>query len=114
MPPRSKRLLVQKGTDEVNHAGVSYPTAHGPAEPEGIVHLPPEAAEHILRQGGAIEVTDETVSCEPSSTVLVRHINDPESSFSWGNRQFNPDENGLIEAPVEALAEIESHGFILA
>ncbi len=108
---KTVRIRVQKGTDEINHEGVSYKVAQGPASEEWTVEVPAHVAEHILRQGGAVQL-DVPAPDLGEGFIHVRHINDPKTGFSHGAKIYEPDKNGKIKVPVSILAEIEPHGFI--
>lgn len=106
----TKRIQMQKGTDEVNEGETSYRVSLGAAEPEGVVIVPASAAEHLIRQGGAVDL--DAQPDPPKGFVHVRHKVDSKASFGWNGATYEPDENGKIHAPIASLAEIEPHGFI--
>lgn len=108
--PATRKIQMQKGTDEVNEGETSYRVALGPAEAEGVVIVPASAAEHLIRQGGAIDL--DAITDPPKGSTHVRHASDPTRGFSHGGTSYKPDKDGKIHAPVAILAEIEPHGFV--
>ena len=101
----TKRVQMQKGTDEVNHGGKSYPVP----KDTGIVELPANVAEHVIKTGGASEIFDPP---EPSEDfVKVRHVHDPKLGVRWGE-YYEPDKNGVLKVPVAAVEDIAAHGFL--
>lgn len=110
--PVTKKLRMQAGTDEVTHGDHIYRVAQGAAKPEGYVELPPEAAEHVLRQGGAVLI-EEGGAKYPHLMVSVRHVSDPKASFTFHGKVHEPDKKGLIHVSAEALGTIQAHGFEL-
>ena len=106
-----KSLKVQAGTDEINQDGEVYRVAQGPAKEEWTVEVPAHVAEHVIRQGGAVEITESA----PVTTnlVTVRHISgDPKASFGHGGIVYEPDKDGKILVPASIVSEIEPHGFV--
>jgi hypothetical protein len=108
----AKRLQMQKGTDEINQDGVGYRVAAGPAESEGFVEVPDHVAQHVLHQGGAVDLdADPTASAEPMTFTKVRHRHDKAASFTHNHVLYSPDDEGIILAPLDCLVMIQSHGF---
>src|SRR5271157_6054147 len=88
---KTVKLRVQKGTDEINHEGVSYKVAQGPATEEWTVEVPAHVAEHILRQGGAVQVVDPGTQDPGEGFVYVRHVSgDPKAKFGHGQNMYEP------------------------
>ena len=106
-----RRLRMPPGTDEVNQGGDLYRVALGPAEEEGTVTVPVDVAEHLIRQGGAVEV-DVSPPDLPTGFIHVRHVTDPKASFGWCGVAYLPDEDGKIHAPIASLEAIAGHGFL--
>jgi hypothetical protein len=103
LPP--KRVQMQKGTDEVNHGTTSY---HVPRD--GVVELPPEVAEHVIRQGGGKDIDPKPEL--PSDLVEVRHVSDPNAGLSWGWKSYPPSKDGKLHVPMASLEDIAPHGFL--
>jgi hypothetical protein len=103
LPP--KRVQMQKGTDEVNHGTTSY---HVPRD--GVVELPAEVAEHVLRQGGAADIDPKPEL--PNDLVEVSHVSDPNAGLSWGGKSYPPSKDGKLHVPRASLADIAPHGFL--
>jgi hypothetical protein len=103
--PPTRRVELQNATigDEttIGHGTKSYLVPR-----DGIVDLPPEVAEHVIRQGGArpLDLPQE----HGEGTVTVKHVSDPKATLAYGN-EVN---TGEFEVPVAILAEIEPHGFV--
>jgi hypothetical protein len=107
-PPPKKglvRVRMQKLTDEVNHGTISYPVGN-----DGIVDLPPEAAAHVIRQGGAVQV--DPPSPPPTEGVIKVQHADPSTILSYGQDVYAPDKDGNLSVPIAIFLEIESHGFV--
>lgn len=106
-----KRLQMQRGTDEVNHAGESYKVTRSSVGdmPEGYVELPEDAAEHVLRQGGAIDLDDKPEL--PDGHIRFRHHSDEHVSFGFDGHVFEPDDDGIITAPAHMMESLGWHGF---
>jgi hypothetical protein len=107
-PPKEGlvRVKMQKLTDEVNHGTTSYPVG-----PHGIVDLPPEAAAHVIRQGGAVQV-DPPPPPPTESVIKVQHVADQDTILSYGQDVYAPDKDGNLSVPVAIFSEIEPHGFV--
>jgi hypothetical protein len=86
----------------IGHGTQSY---HVPRD--GVIDLPKEAAEHVIRQGGAVLIDPIP---EPSGQkVTVKHVSDPKATLAYGTEI----RTGEFEIPVEIVAEIAPHGFVL-
>lgn len=109
----TKTLKVQAGTDEINQDGEIYRVAQGPAKDEWIVDVPAHVAEHVIRQGGAIEILDVPPPPINLNLVSVRHISDLKATLGHGATVYEPDKDGKFLVPTSILAEIEPHGFVL-
>jgi|SRR6516162_443470 hypothetical protein len=106
-PPKEGmvRVKMPKLTNEVNHGTTSYPVDN-----DGIVDLPPEAAEHVLRQGGAVLV--EPLAATAEGTMKIKHTSDPNTTLGYGQDLYAPDSNGELTIPISIFSDVESHGFI--
>ena len=106
-PPKEGmvRVRMQKLTNEVNHGTTRYPVGD-----DGIVDLPPEAAQHVIRQGGAVLVSPPPPPAE--GTLKVKHVSDPKTIVSQGDQILYPDNKGEIEIPLSVLEDVTPHGFL--
>ena len=90
----------------VGHGTKSYPVPR-----DGIVDLPHDVAEHVIRQGGAKPL--DKPSPEPEGSVKVKHVSDSEALLSYGQDSYKADKNGVMTVPLGIVAEAEAHGFLL-
>jgi hypothetical protein len=79
-----------------------------PASP-WLVTVPPHVAIRLMHNGG-FYVAPTSYVVHSLGSIRMRHPNGPRSC-GWGGIAFEPDEDGVIEVPVEAIADLQSHGF---
>lgn len=111
---KTVKLRVQPGTDEINHDGVIYRVAQGPAAQEWTVEVPAHVAEHVIRQGGALQldVPPPPIPDQGEGFVTVRHVSgEAKLQLSHGQNLYETDKDGKTRVPASILAEIEPHGF---
>ena len=77
---------------------------------DGVVELPHEVADHVIRQGGAKPL--DKPSPEPEGSVKVKHVSDSEALLSYGQDSYKSDKNGVMTVPLGIVAEAEAHGFL--
>lgn len=109
---KTVKLHMQKGTDEVNYGNQSFPVGR-----DGNVEVPIEAEDSLLHEGGATEVKDEDGPEEaesPDSFAKVRHVSDPNASFTHDGITYEADKDGNLRVPHACVALLtESHGFVV-
>jgi hypothetical protein len=105
----------------------SYPISHGTdqflpyrADPndtdpnaQWLVDVPRHVAKHLLHIGG-FTVADTTVHVLHSLGSIRLIHRDGAVGCSWQGMKFDPEEDGALTVPIEALAELQSHGFVVA
>lgn len=101
----TQRVQIHNATigDEtsIGHGTKSYTVPR-----DGIVDLPKEAAEHVIRQGGAVPL--DPLPTPSDVKVTVKHVSDPKATLAYGDEQ----KSGEFEVPVSILPEIAPHGFV--
>jgi hypothetical protein len=105
----------------------SFPISHGtdqfmpyradPNDPDPnaqwLVDVPRHVAKHLLHIGG-FSVAETTVHVLHSvGSIRLIHRDGP-AGCGWQGMKFEPEADGAVTVPLEALAELQSHGFIVA
>jgi hypothetical protein len=98
-----------------------YPISHGTtnyraylADPsdeasDWLVDVPPEVAIHFLHKGG-FGLTQVHIFQSAGNIRMIARSG--ASSCSWGGQSFEPDADGAVTVPVEALADLVNHNFV--
>jgi hypothetical protein len=106
----------------------SYPISHGTdqffpyradpndADPNAkwLVDVPRHVAKHLLHIGGFTVAETATVHVLHSAGSIRLIHRDGPAACGWRGMQFEPEADGAVTVPIEALAELQSHGFIVA
>ena len=76
-----------------------------------LVDVPPHVAEHLLHKGG-FALTQVHIFQSAGSVRMIARSG--ASSCSWGGQTFEPDEDGAVTVPVEAMADLSppTHDFV--
>jgi hypothetical protein len=98
------RLKAPHGADEANFGTTSYPI-----ENDGTVTVSRAAAAALLERGG-FSLAD-TAPAPERGFANVRHVADPSAGLSFDGASYDPDEDGILTVPVEAVATLGPHGF---
>jgi hypothetical protein len=98
------RLHAPPGTDEANFGTTKYRVNN-----DGTIDVPEAAAEALLDRGGF--APDDEPDAPSAGMVPVQHATDPKATVSWGAVTYAPDENGILQVPAEAVADLGPHGF---
>jgi len=104
--PKFVKLHAQQGSDEANHAGVSYRVDN-----EGNVNVPEDAVAPLMSVGGFIPLDDGRDEV-PDGLVALKH-NVGAAACSWSGKTFlcRP-EDGVFFVPCAAAADLFAHGFV--
>jgi hypothetical protein len=98
-------------TYPISHGDKSYrPYLADPTDPASAWHVkvPPHVAVHLMHRGGFTVVATSYV-VHSAGTSFMR--NDAGTGCGWGGIAFQPDEDGVVEVPIEAIGDLLSHGF---
>jgi hypothetical protein len=106
---------------QVPPGAADYPIAHGTepyhpyradhADPASVwlVDVPEEVAAYLLKTGGFAVAKSERPPAAPAGMVRMRH---PEGvGCSFAGQVYEPDEDGVVLVPAEAVAALAAHGF---
>jgi hypothetical protein len=105
----------------------SYPISHGTdfyqpyrADPndtdpnaQWLVDVPRHVAKHLLHIGGFSVAEAHVHVLHSAGSIRLIH-RDGAASCGWQGMKFEPEADGAVTVPVEALAELQSHGFVVA
>jgi hypothetical protein len=110
----SVTLIVPRGAEQypISHSTTNYRAyLADPGNPESdwLVDVPPEVADHLLHKGG-FALTQVHIFQSAGSVRMIARSG--ASSCSWGGQTFDPDEDGAVTVPVEAMADLGHHGFV--
>ncbi|HEY1257773.1 MAG TPA: hypothetical protein VGF34_00880 [Stellaceae bacterium] len=101
-------LRAMFGQDEANHGTHRYCV-----DPDGLVHVPPEAVPYLTRVGGFAAVTaDAAPRPEAEVAERVRLHHEEALACSYGGRQYPSDANGDVLVPAQAVADLAAHGYV--
>ena len=104
----------------------TYPPSHGTdsytpfradhTDPDSdwYVHMPGHAAAPLLHTGGYTLVNKAQDVVIVARAGFARLRNSAGTGCSWGGASFEPDEDGVISVPAEAVPDLQSHGFMPA
>jgi hypothetical protein len=85
-----------------------YRADHTNPDSDWYVDVPPDVARHLTHRGGFTLVPTSFVV---HSAGTIRMRNDAGTGCGWGGIAFKPDEDGVVEVPIEAAGDLTSHGF---
>jgi hypothetical protein len=110
----SVTLVCPPGASDapISHSTTNYRAyLADPGDPESdwLVDVPPEVADHLLHKGG-FALTQVHIFQSAGSVRMIARSG--ASSCSWGGQTFEPDEDGAVTVPVEAMADLGHHGFV--
>jgi hypothetical protein len=102
----------------------SFPISHGtesfmpyradPNDPDPnapwLVDVPRHVAKHLLHIGGFTVAETNVHVLHSVGSIRLIHRSGP-AGCSWQGMHFDPEDDGAVTVPLEALAELESHGF---
>jgi hypothetical protein len=105
----------------------SYPISHGTesfmpyrADPndtdpnaQWLVDVPRHVAKHLLHIGGFTVAETKVYVLHSLGPIRLIHRDGP-AACAWQGIKFEPEPDGAVTVPVEALAELQSHGFVVA
>jgi hypothetical protein len=107
-------LRAMFGQDEANHGTTRYRVG-----PEGLVIVPPEVAEPLLKRGGFALAAVGPAPGDPvmptpasASLALVALRHRTAGCCSFGGTQYCADKSGVVQVPAEAVPELAGHGFM--
>jgi hypothetical protein len=106
-PPGAEDGLISHGTTEYR----SYLADPRNPQSDRLVDVPPEVAIHYLHKGG-FALTQVHIFQSAGSVRMIARSG--ASSCSWGGQTFEPDEDGAVTVPVEAMADLSppTHDFV--
>jgi hypothetical protein len=107
LPPGANDAAISHGT--MDYQPEAYRLDHTDRNSERRIELPPHVAAPLLHRGG-FYVAPTSYVVHSQGSIRMRHKDGPRSC-GWGGIAFEPDEDGVIEVPVEAIADLQSHGF---
>lgn len=96
------RLYATQGSDEANWGTFAYRVDN-----DGSVDVPEEAVADLIKTGGY--VLDAPKSFSSAGLARVRRADG--GGLSYGGVSYEPDEDGVITVPAEAVDELQAHGF---
>jgi hypothetical protein len=102
----------------------SFPISHGtdfympyradPNDPDPnapwLVDVPRHVAKHLLHIGGFTVAETNVHVLHSAGSIRLIHRSGP-AGCSWQGMRFDPEEDGAVTVPLEALADLQSHGF---
>lgn len=97
------KIKASPGTDEAN-----FGTDRFPVPADGIIDVSNEAAEALVHDGGFTRVVDAV----PVPDGLVRVQGVPGSGCSIGGASYEADDEGFVDVPAYAVADLAAHGFV--
>ncbi|MDI9846556.1 hypothetical protein QM467_00630 [Rhodoblastus sp. 17X3] len=100
-------MIAPPGCDECN-----YGTERYRVHDDGTVSVP-EQAVASLTAGAGFTLIEEEVAPAPS-LGSIRLMGSPRAGCSWRGQAFAADDDGVIVAPIEAVADLIIHGFRVA
>jgi hypothetical protein len=109
-------LVCPRGANEypISHHTTNYRAyLADPLDPQSdwLVDVPPHVADHLLHKGG-FALTQVHIFQSAGSVRMIARSG--ASSCSWGGQTFEPDEDGAVTVPVEAMADLSppTHDFV--
>jgi hypothetical protein len=105
----------------------SFPISHGTeqfqpyrADPNDtdpnalwLVDVPRHVAKHLLHIGGFTVSETNVHVLHSAGSIRLTHRDGP-TSCGWQGMKFEPEADGAVTVPVEATADLQSHGFFVA
>jgi hypothetical protein len=104
-PPGAEDGLISHGTTEYR----SYLADPRDPQSDRLVDVPPEVAIHYLHKGGF--ALSQVHIFHSAGDVRMIYKSGP-AACSWGGQRFEPDADGAVTVPVEAMADLGNHGFV--
>jgi hypothetical protein len=102
---------ISHGTDEY----MPYRADPNDTDPNArwLVDVPRHVAKHLLHIGGFTVADSEVHVLHSAGSIRLIHRDGP-STCGWQGINFKLDKDGAVTVPLEALADLQAHGFIVA
>ncbi len=107
LPPGAADGLVSHGDEDFK----PFRADHLERDSAWMVTVPPHVAQHFLHNAG-FSMPRMNIGPLSSGEAVVLHQPGGPGSCSWNGVSYEPDEQGHVTVPAEAVAVlVESHGF---
>jgi hypothetical protein len=108
-------LQLPPGVDgyPVSHGDQSFPYYRPDPNGPFLVDVPPNVAEHLMRQGGFARMPrkdDASVPAMPPGFAMLKAPPDC-SGLSFAGQNYTPDQEGIVTIPAHAVGHARAHGF---
>jgi hypothetical protein len=105
------RLRATQGADEANYAGVAHRVDNS-----GHITVDMAAVAPLIEKGGFV-IDDPEVQqpvAVPEGFIRMEHEWDGSATCSCRGQSYTVDDDGFVNVPVEAVADLIPHGFRVA